>query len=248
MPLIPISVDACAFSESGLARLIQAINQNFKNLGQGGASGSVVRFTLQSQLSNNGNASGDVNTWDGSGYSMSRSGVIFDEDGIWEGEVGDEGWATARGNSDGEYSIIFMSLSSGGNLNNAWANLLAQLLNNTAGHALATLSGDLTGSTPVTISGFDWKGELPLQGAAPTEASNPYGHYGLSGDQVLLLYNAENSQWVIADVDKHEISPLTSISFNGTHLQQTSVTVAVERGSSSSTTSNVAATTTTCPP
>lgn len=233
MPLQFINPSTCDHTRQGLNRLIGLINSNFQELAKGGASGSVVRFKLQSPLSRGGNASADINTFDGDGYSLNRSGVVFDEEvgGVWEGETGGEGWATARGNSDGEFSIIFMSVFDGqGGINNSWQSFFASLLGNSVGYAIANLSGDLTGGTPATITGFDWKGPFPLQGTAPTSVSNPHAHRGLDGDQVLLCFSAEDGEWIIKDVEKKSVTVVLDLRDNGTAIQTLEVTCAMEYG------------------
>jgi hypothetical protein len=239
---IGINQSICVRAGAAISHLAQEIQKILERIAQG--EGSILRFRLTGPLSAGGSATADIQAFDGSGFSRQRTGSVHDEEpgGLWSGVAGDEGWCTARDNETDEYSIIFMSpisglggiggVGSGGTgVNSTWLAIIGAALNNTAGFALATLSGDLTGGATATITGFDWKGELPLQGTAPTEASNPEAHRGLSGDQVVLLYNAEDSVWTIVDVAKHAQTVVFDIRDDGTDIQAYVSTCAVEYGS-----------------
>lgn len=246
---IGINQSICVRAGAAISHLAQEIQKILERIAQG--EGSLLRFRLNGALSAGSNQSAEILAFDGSGFSRQRTGLVFDEEqgGLWSGAADDEGWCTARDNKADQYSIVFMSPISGlggiggGNINSAWAAILAAALNNTAGFALATLSGDLTGGATATITGFDWKGELPLQGTAPTEASNPEAHRGLSGDQVVLLYNAEDSAWTIVDVAKHATTVVTGISLGASSIDITTVTAALEIGAAAASSSPISTTT-----
>lgn len=255
---IGINQSICIRAGAALSHLAQEVQKILERIAQG--EGSLLRFRLTSSLTAGGSAGASIMAFDGGGYSNQRGGTVYDEEpgGLWSGVAGDEGWCTARDNEEDQYSIVFMSPLSGlggiggigiggTEINSAWLAIIGAALNNTAGFALATLDADLTGGASTTITGFDWKGALELLGSAPSEASNPFAHRGLSGDQVLLFYNAEDSAWTIADISKHTETLVTAVQFSGTHMQVQTVVAAVERGEAG-TTSNVVETTTECPP
>lgn len=229
MPIRHINSTVCSFTPAGLSHLLNEINLNFAALAKGAAAGSIARFKLQANLA--GPTAADILVFDGGsagGYSLSRSGVVFVEPpDRWTGKTGDEGWCTQRGKNDSEYSILYMSpLDLNGKLNQTYQNLLL----NSVGFGRATLTNNLTGGATAAIQDFSWTGAHAFAGTVPTTAVNDFGHYGLAGDEVLLVYLASDGQWLIADVTRHAMSVVLDTRFNAGVFEQQTITAALEVG------------------
>jgi hypothetical protein len=92
-------------------------------------------------------------------------------------------------------------------------------------YARATLTDPMCGDTMAGIDSFEGLSTgdyIQPPEDAPTTASNPRRHAGLSGDTVTLLRidnNLPNPTWEIIDVDKHVMQPIVGLQLDGLEYQ-----------------------------
>ena len=105
---MPLSSSEIKINTTSCNTLPKLANETRETIERIIKSGALFRFALLDPLATGGDATASIKKFSGGGFVQDKTGTVHDEDGVWSGQAGDEGWCQPRDGQEGHYSIVTM--------------------------------------------------------------------------------------------------------------------------------------------